>query len=66
MTVFSKNLGGMALPPLATPMHHYFMHKNSRCIETEQSYHCRVHYFNRQNLMLVSQPKDWATAYGTY
>jgi len=42
------------------------MQKNSRCIESEQSYLCRVLYFNRQNLMLTSLPKDQATAYGTY
>jgi len=42
------------------------MQKNSRCIETEESCLCRVLYFNRQNLMLVSPPNDWATAYGTY
>ena len=46
--------------------HHYVMQKNSRCIETEQSYLCRVLYFNRQNLILTSLPKDQATAYGIY
>jgi len=34
------------------------MQKNSRCTETEQSYLCRVLNFNRQNLMLISLPKD--------
>jgi len=30
------------------------MSKNSRCIEIEQSYLCRVLYFNRLNLMLIT------------
>jgi len=34
--------------------HHYVMSKNSRCIEIEQSYLCRVLYFNRLNLMLIT------------
>jgi len=38
--------------------HHYVTQKNSRCIETEQSYLCKVLYFNRQNLMLIRLPKD--------
>jgi len=29
-------------------------------------YLCRVLYFNRQNLMLITPPNDQATSYGTY
>jgi len=46
--------------------HHYVMQKNSRYIETEQRYFCRVFHFNYQNLMLIRPPNDQATAYGTY
>jgi len=47
--------------------HHYVMLKNGRCIETEQHCLCRDPHFNRQNLVLISPPKDYkATAYGTY
>jgi len=38
------------------------MQKNSTCIETEKSYLCKVLHFNRQNLMLINSPNDWATA----
>jgi len=40
--------------------------ENSSCIETEKSYLCKVLHFNRQNLMLIGPPNDWATAYGSY
>jgi len=46
--------------------HHYVMQKNSSCIETEKSYLNKVLHFNRQNLMLIAPPNDWATAYGNY
>jgi len=39
------------------------MQKNSSCIETDKSYLCKVLHFNRQNLMLIGPPNDWATAY---
>jgi len=45
--------------------HHYVMQKNSSCTETEKSYLCKVRHFNRQNLMLINSPNDWATAYGS-
>ena len=45
--------------------HHYVMQKNSSCVETEKSYLCKVLHFNRQNLMLIGPPNDWATAYGS-
>jgi len=35
------------------------MQKNSSCIETEQSYICRIIRFNHQNLLLISPPKDY-------
>jgi len=41
--------------------HHYVMQISSSCIETEQSYLCRVLHFNHQNLMLISLPNDQAT-----
>jgi len=46
--------------------HHYVMQKNSSCIETEKSFLCKVLHFNRQNVMLIGPPNDWATAYGSY
>jgi len=46
--------------------HHYVMQKNSRCIETEQRYLCRVLHFIHQNLKLISPPNDQATAYGAF
>jgi len=46
--------------------HHYVMQKNSNCIETEKCYLCKALHFNRQNLMLIGPPNDWATAYGSY
>jgi len=46
--------------------HHYVMQKNSRCIEAEKSYLCKVLHFNNQNLMLIGPPNDWATAYDSY
>jgi len=45
---------------------HYVMQKNSSCIETEKSYLCKVLHFNRQNLMMINSPTDWATAYVSY
>jgi len=42
------------------------MQKNSSCIETEKSYLRKVLHFNRQNLMLIDPPNDWATAYRSY
>jgi len=47
--------------------HHYIMQKNSRCIETEQSYLCRVLHFKSQNLMLLNPSNEYkATIYGAY
>jgi len=47
--------------------HHYVTQKNSCCIVTEQHCLCRVPHLNRQNLVLISPPKDYkATVYGTY
>ena len=46
--------------------HHYVMQKNSSCIETEKSYLCQVLHFNRQNLMLIGPPNDWAATYCSY
>jgi len=45
---------------------HYVLRKNSSCIETEKSYLCKDLHFNRQNLMLIGPPNDWATVYGSY
>ena len=64
LQINSKNLGpfGKVFAPPGVPSWlracHYVMQKNSRCFETERSYRCRVLYFNRQNLMLISLPKD--------
>jgi len=38
--------------------HHYLMQKNNHCIETEQSYLCRVLCFTRKKKMLISLPED--------
>ena len=45
--------------------HHYVMQKNTNCFETDKSHLCKALHFNRQNLMLLGPPNDWATAYGS-
>jgi len=44
--------------------HHYII-KNISSTETEQRYPCRLLHFNRQNLMSISPPNDYAAACDT-
>jgi len=58
----------MALPRFRDVIfrHHYVTQENSSCIEIEKSYLCKVLHFNRQNVVLINSPTDWATAYVSY